>query len=76
VGGDQHLGAGDGNHRRRRRQLKRRGEVNRVTTGARSGLRHDPTDPAHPQAGVDLVQRVVRVSPAAQALIAALPPPA
>ncbi|HET7077764.1 MAG TPA: type ISP restriction/modification enzyme [Chloroflexia bacterium] len=48
----------------------------RATTGARSVLRHDPTDPAHPQAGVDLVQRVVRVSPAAQALIAALPPPA
>jgi predicted helicase len=48
----------------------------RVTTGARSVLRHDPTAPAHPQALVDLVQRVVRVSPAAQALIAALPPPA
>ena len=45
----------------------------RATTGARSVLRHDPTDPAHPQAGVDLVQRVVRVSPAAQALIAAPP---
>jgi hypothetical protein len=45
-----------------------------VTTGARSGLRPDPFDPAHPQALVDLVQRAVQVSPAAQAQIAALPP--
>jgi predicted helicase len=46
----------------------------RATTDARSGLRHDPFDPAHPQAIVDLVQRVVQVSLATQAQIAALPP--
>jgi predicted helicase len=46
----------------------------RATTDARSGLRHDPFDPSHPQAIVDLVQRVVQVSLATQAQIAALPP--
>jgi predicted helicase len=46
----------------------------RVTTDARSGLRHDPFDPAHPQAIVDMVARVVQVSLATQALIAGLPP--
>jgi predicted helicase len=46
----------------------------RVSTDARSGLRHDPFDPAHPQAIVDLVERVVQVSLDTQALIAGLPP--
>jgi hypothetical protein len=33
-------------------------------------------NPAHPQAIVDLVERVVQVSLTTQALIAGLPPPA
>jgi hypothetical protein len=45
-----------------------------VSTDARIGPRHDPVDPAHPPAGVDLVERVVQVSLDTQALIAALPP--
>jgi predicted helicase len=46
----------------------------RVSTDARCGLRHDPFDPDHPQAIVDLVERVVQVSLDTQALIAGLPP--
>ncbi len=40
----------------------------------RSGLRHDPYDPADPQAAVRLVEQVVAVSLTTVALVAGLPP--
>ncbi|MGI8589136.1 MAG: type ISP restriction/modification enzyme [Chloroflexia bacterium] len=45
----------------------------RVTTDARSGLRHDPNNPDDEQAIVRLVGQVVRVSLDTQSVIAALP---
>ena len=44
-----------------------------VSTDARSGLTHDPNDPARPTAIVDLLERVVRVSLDTLAVIEGLP---
>ena len=46
----------------------------RPRTDPRSGLTHDPNDPADPEAIVRLVRQVVRVSLDTVALVAALPP--
>lgn len=49
-------------------------DQHRPHSDPRSGLRHDPFDPADPQAAVRLVEQVVAISLATVALVDGLPP--